>query len=166
MDENEDTAGKARAWQAQENAVVVPRTAILQQVGAGSQEAVTDLQKLTATQQAGLWLAVGVGVAIVGVIIFVAVVWFQTAPKPPVLPPLPVITDPAKAKDALANYQTLNQAALDNYKALNAEAISRVSSLFDLFATRALLPIFTSILGYIFGSRAAAAAAANNRGPE
>lgn len=165
MDENEGAAGNARAWQAQETPVVVPRTAILQQSGAGSQEAVSDLQKLTATQQAGLWLAIGVGVAIVGVIVFVAVVWFQTAPKAPVLPPLPVIADPAKAKDALANYQTLNQAALDNYKALNAEAISRVSSLFDLFATRALLPIFTSILGYIFGSRAAAAAA-NNRGSE
>ena len=164
MDESEDAAKKARAWQAQENAVVVPRTAILQQVGAGSQEAVSDLQKLTATQQAGLWLAVGVGVAIIGVIVFVAVVWFQTAPNPPVLPPLPVITDPSKAKDALANYQTLNQAALDNYKVLNAEAITKVSSLFDLFATRALLPIFTSILGYIFGSRAAAAA--NSKGSE
>ena len=164
-DKNEETAGKARAWQSQENAVVVPRTAVLQQVGAGNQEAVSDLQKLTATQAAGLWLAVGVGVAIVGVIVFVAAVWLQPAPKPPVLPPLPGITDPAKAKDVLANYQTLNQAALDNYKALNAEAISRVSSLFDLFATRALLPIFTSILGYIFGSRAAAAAA-NNRSSE
>ena len=143
----------------------VPANQIYQVAGVGGEDVVEDLRKLTATQQAGLWLAVGVGVAIVGVIVFVAVVWFQTAPKPPVLPPLPVITDPAKAKDILANYQTLNQAALDNYKALNAEAINRVSSLFDLFATRALLPIFTSILGYIFGSRAAAAAA-NNRGSE
>ena len=164
MDENYSEV-KARAFQAQEKAEIVPRTEILQDAKAEGGEAVSDLQKLTATQQAGLWLAVGVGVAIVGVIVFVAVVWFQTAPKPPVLPPLPVVTDPAKAKDILANYQTINQAALDNYKALNAEAISRVSSLFDLFATRALLPIFTSILGYIFGSRAAAAAA-NNRGSE
>ncbi len=150
---------------ARETEEIVPVNQVYQESGVEKVEEVSDLRKLTATQQAGLSLAIGVGVAIVGVIVFVAVVWFQTAPKPPVLPPLPVITDPAKAKDILSNYQTLNQAALDNYKALNAEAISRVSSLFDLFATRALLPIFTSILGYIFGSRAAAAAA-NNRGSE
>ena len=95
---------------------------------------------------------------LIGVLVFVAVVWFQTAPQPPALLPLPAITDPAKAKDVLANTQALNQAALDNYKALNAEAISRVTSLFDLLATKTLLPVFTAILGYIFGSRAAAAA--------
>ncbi len=138
---------------------MIPKNEVLKVTGTGSGEAVSDLQRLTPTQQAGLWLAGAVGLAIVGVIVFVAVVWFQTAPKPPVLPPLPAVTDPAKAKDALAGYQALNQAALENYKALNAEAINRVSNLFDLFATRALLPIFTSILGYIFGSRAAAAAA-------
>lgn len=159
---NAETGKEAEEKEAEE---LVPANQVYKVSGVDRVAEVSELRKLTATQQAGLWLAVGVGVAIVGVIVFVAVVWFQTAPKPPVLPPLPAITDPAKAKDILANYQTLNQAALDNYKALNAEAISRVSSLFDLFATRALLPIFTSILGYIFGSRAAAAAA-NSRGSE
>ena len=143
---------------------IVPVNQVYKEAGVDKVQEVSNLHKLTATQQAGVWLAIGVGATIVGVIVFVAIVWFQTAPKPPILPPLPVITDPVKAKDILANYQTLNQAALDNYKALNAEAISKVSSLFDLFATRALLPIFTSILGYIFGSRAAAAA--NSRGSE
>ena len=158
MDENNDASLKVRALQAQENAPVVPRIEILQDAKAEGKGAVTNLERLTPTQQAGLWLAAGVGLTIVGVLIFTAVVWFQTAPKPPTLAPLPVLTDPAKAKDALANYQALNQAALENYKALNAEAISRVTSLFDLLATKTLLPIFTAILGYIFGSRAAAAA--------
>ena len=156
--ENKDPAEKARALQSQESAVVVPRAVVLQQMSAASQGAVTNLERLTPTQQAGLWLAAGVGLTIIGVLVFTAVVWFQTAPKPPVLLPLPALTDPAKAKDVLAGYQALNQAALDNYKALNAEAISRVTSLFDLLATKTLLPIFTAILGYIFGSRAAAAA--------
>ena len=158
MDENEFAAVRARALQAQETAETVPRTEILQSGGIGSPEAVSDLERLTPTQQAGLWLAAGVGLTIIGVLVFTAVVWFQTAPKPPVLPPLPILTNPATAKEALSNYQALNQAALDNYKALNAEAISRVTSLFDLLATKTLLPIFTAILGYIFGSRAAAAA--------
>ena len=162
MDENENAAEQARALKSQESAVVVPRTVVLQQMGAVSQEAVTDLERLTPTQQAGLWLAAGVGLTIIGVLVFTAVVWFQTAPRPPTLLPLPAVTDPAKAKDVLASYQAVNQAALDNYKALNAEAISRVTSLFDLLATKTLLPIFTAILGYIFGSRAAAAANSRN----
>ena len=158
MDENEFAAVRARALQAQETAETVPRTEILRSGGLGSPEAVSGLERLTPTQQAGLWLAAGVGLTIIGVLVFVAVVWFQTAPKPPALLPLPAVTDPAKAKEIIANTQALNQAALDNYKALNAEAISRVTSLFDLLATKTLLPIFTAILGYIFGSRAAAAA--------
>lgn len=137
---------------------IVPVNLVYREAEIGAQGAVSNLERLTPTQQAGLWLAAGVGLTIVGVLVFTAVVWFQTAPKPPALPPLPVVTDPTKAKDALASYQALNQAALDNYKALNAEAISRVTSLFDLLATKTLLPIFTAILGYIFGSRAAAAA--------
>lgn len=160
MDENKDAPEKARALQSQESALVVPRTVVLQQMGAVSQEAVSNLERLSPTQQAGLWLAAGVGLTIIGVLVFVAVVWFQTAPAPPALRALPKTIDPAKAKDTLAGYQALNQAALDNYKALNAEAISRVSTLFDLLATKTLLPIFTTILGYIFGFRAAAAAGA------
>ncbi len=145
-----------------ETAKIVPVNLVYQEAEIGAQGAVSDLQRLTPTQQAGLWLAAGVGLTIIGVLVFVAVVWFQTAPAPPTLLPLPAVADPAKAKDALASYQALNQAALDNYKALNAEAISRVTSLFDLLATKTLLPIFTAILGYIFGSRAAAAANRNS----
>ncbi len=142
----------------QEARETVPINQVYQEAEIGAQGAVSGLERLTPTQQAGLWLAAGVGLTIIGVLVFVAVVWFQTAPTPPIPLPLPAVTDPAKAKDALAGYQALNQAALDNYKALNAEAISRVTSLFDLLATKTLLPIFTAILGYIFGSRAAAAA--------
>jgi len=149
----------------QETRETVPINQVYREAEIGAQGAVSDLERLTPTQQAGLWLAAGVGLTIIGVLVFTAVVWFQTAPAPPTLLPLPAITDPAKAKEALASYQALNQAALENYKALNAEAISRVTSLFDLLATKTLLPIFTAILGYIFGSRAAAAAA-NNRNSE
>lgn len=141
---------------------MVPVNQVYREAGLSDPGDVSNLEKLTPTQQAGLWLAAGVGLTIVGVLVFVAVVWFQTAPAPPTLLPLPAVTDPAKAKDALASYQALNQAALDNYKALNAEAIGRVTSLFDLLATKTLLPIFTAILGYIFGSRAAAAANSRN----
>ena len=146
----------------QEVRETIPVNQVYREAEIGAQGAVSNLERLTPTQQAGLWLAAGVGLTIVGVLVFVTVVWFQTAPKPPALLPLPTITDPAKAKEIIANTQALNQAALDNYKALNAEAVSRVTSLFDLLATKTLLPIFTAILGYIFGSRAAAAARSQN----
>lgn len=152
----------AKAQNGLEAEETIPINQVYKEAGVGAPGAVSDLQKLTPTQQAGLWLAAGVGLTIIGVLVFTAVVWFQTAPKPPALLPLPAMTDPAKAKDALASYQALNQAALENYKVLNAEAISRVTSLFDLLATKTLLPIFTAILGYIFGSRAAAAANSRN----
>lgn len=151
----EETARTENGLEAEET---IPINQVYKEAGVGAPGAVSELERLTPTQQAGLWLAAGVGLTIIGVLVFAAVVWFQTAPQPPALLPLPTGTDPAKAKDVLANTQALNQAALDNYKALNAEAISRVTSLFDLLATKTLLPIFTAILGYIFGSRAAAAA--------
>ncbi len=154
----EETARIQSGLEAEET---IPINQVYKEAGVGAPGAVSNLEKLTPTQQAGLWLAAGVGLTLIGVLVFVAVVWFQTAPQPPTLLPLLAITDPAKAKDILANTQALNQAALDNYKALNAEAISRVTSLFDLLATKTLLPIFTAILGYIFGSRAAAAAASS-----
>ena len=156
--EEEAARAEARTENGREAEETIPVNQVYTEAGVGAPGAVSNLAKLTPTQQAGLWLAAGVGLTLIGVLVFVAVVWFQTAPKPPALLPLPTLNDPAKAKEIIANTQALNQAALDNYKALNAEAISRVTSLFDLLATKTLLPIFTAILGYIFGSRAAAAA--------
>ncbi len=61
-------------------------------------------------------------------------------------PPVPVIpagTDPAIVKATLDNYKTLQQIALEPF-----------TTLFDSIVVKVLLPVFTSILGYIFGLRA------------
>ena len=133
----------------------VPESVVFVESGVGGTNSVSNVRKLTPTQRAGMWLAATVGLVIVGVIIIVVCVWFQTAPTPPRLADPPFLADPAKAQAALTSYQSINKAAIENYKVLNVEAISRVNSLFDLLATKALLPIFTAILGYIFGSREA-----------
>ena len=65
--------------------------------------------------------------------------WFWYAPSVPVIPPA---ADPATVKAILENYKTLQQTALEPF-----------TTLFDSIVVKVLLPIFTSILGYIYGSR-------------
>jgi hypothetical protein len=92
--------------------------------------------ELTPLQKAGLWLALGVGLAIAVVTLFVLCDWFSNRPAVPQL-----TGDATQAK-----------ATLDNFQALNAAALSRATELFDLIVVKAFLPVFTAILGYIFGS--------------
>ena len=81
-------------------------------------------------------LAWAVGAVILMVIVFVCADWLVTVPaRPPLQAPREVI---------------------DAYKELRAGAIEDASKLFDLIVAKALLPVFTAILGYIFGSREAA----------
>lgn len=42
---------------------------------------------------------------------------------------------------------------ISNYKALQEQALQSGKDMFDAVVVKALLPIFTSILGYIFGAR-------------
>jgi hypothetical protein len=42
---------------------------------------------------------------------------------------------------------------ISNYKALQEQALQSGREMFDAVVVKALLPIFTSILGYIFGAR-------------
>jgi hypothetical protein len=44
-------------------------------------------------------------------------------------------------------------AVVKNYKAVSDEVMDPISKIFDLYITKTLLPIFTAILGYIFGSQ-------------
>jgi hypothetical protein len=93
----------------------------------------------TYLQRTGLLLAAGVGA--LGGAIMLALVgkWFWYAPAIPVIPPS---ADPATVKAILENYKTLQQTALEPF-----------TTLFDSIVVKVLLPIFTSILGYIYGSR-------------
>ena len=43
---------------------------------------------------------------------------------------------------------------IENYKVLRETAADGATKLFDLIVVKALLPVFTLILGYIFGSQA------------
>jgi hypothetical protein len=93
----------------------------------------------TFLQRTGLILAGCVGAVATFVILALVGKWTFYAPTVPVIPPG---TDQATIKTILDNYKTLQQIALDPF-----------TSLFDSVVVKVLLPVFTSILGYIFGSR-------------
>ncbi|HWF09119.1 MAG TPA: hypothetical protein VG297_11690 [Bryobacteraceae bacterium] len=93
----------------------------------------------TFLQRTGLTLAAYVG-ALAGIVVIALVAkWMFYAPA---LPTIPSDTDPAATKIILENYKTLQQATLEPF-----------TSLFDSIVVKVLLPVFTSILGYIFGTR-------------
>lgn len=112
-------------------------------IRADSAGAVTgELSKLEPTQQAGLYLASGVGVVITAAMILIVVSWLAKSPwlgVPPGLSQMP----PEKAKLFIDNLKTLNDLATDS-----------AVKMFDTVVARSLLPVFTAILGYIFGTRA------------
>lgn len=94
----------------------------------------------TFLQRTGLILAAFVGGT--GAIVILALVgkWVCYAPAVPVIQP--------------GSDQATVKAMLDNYKALQQIALEPFTTLFDSIVVKVLLPVFTSILGYIFGSRA------------
>jgi hypothetical protein len=104
----------------------------------GLPESQPNQAKPTPLQQAGLKLALGVGLAIAAATLFVLFDYFQTRPIAPRIPDFST----AQAKTAIENFKALNDVNLD-----------RATRVFDLVVVKAFLPVFTAILGYIFGSR-------------
>jgi len=95
--------------------------------------------KGTFLQRTGLILAGCVGGLMFVVVLALLGKWLVSAPAAPVIP-----------QGADAN---TTKALLENYKALQQIAMEPYTAFFDMIFLKALLPIFTSILGYIFGSR-------------
>jgi hypothetical protein len=98
------------------------------------------LDKLSPIQQAGLKLAGGVGLVIALVTLVTVVHWWLYTPS---IPKELLTADTQAGKDILANYTSVAQSAAD-----------QATRIFDLIVSKAFLPIFTTIIGYIFGSRA------------
>ena len=104
---------------------------------AGADKPVT---KGTFLQRTGLVLAASVGATGAIVTLALVVKWVCYAPALPVIQPG---ADVATTKAALDNFKTLQQVALEP-----------LTTLFDSIVVTVILPVFTSILGYIFGSKA------------
>jgi hypothetical protein len=99
---------------------------------------------LTALQRAGVNLTIGVGL-VASIVIFVLVsYWTRTSPDLPALP-----TDISNLDDAKLNTWKL---LLENYKTAYAVALDGPLQIFDQVIVKVLLPLFTLLLGYVFGT--------------
>ncbi len=105
------------------------------------------VEPLTALQKAGMRILLGVGIVSVLAIAVLTVQWISQTPKFPTLP-----ANPADAQE-IANTTTL----LEIYKTASQLALSGPKDLFDMIILKVLYPLFTLVLGYVFGTRTAVA---------
>jgi hypothetical protein len=111
----------------------VTKDEVLESVGA-SKESSAQLIKLSPIQRAGFYIAIGVGslIAIVIIALLAELMGFRT-------PAIPTAS-----------------AGIDDYQRLIELSSQRTLDLIDMIVAKILLPVFTTVLGYIFGSQAAA----------
>jgi hypothetical protein len=121
--------------------ITVPAEDVLSSVG-GEQKSSVRLG--TYTQRAGLRLAAGVGSLAAVITIILVIRAIASMPATP----------------ALGGQMTGDQLKLlmDAQKANYDQIVTAATSLFDSIVVKALLPVFTSILGYIFGAKSASEA--------
>jgi len=113
---------------------VVPVKDVLLEAGAKGQ-----VRLGTFLQRSGMALAASVGALASVVTLALIVKWICYAPT---IPLIAADMDREKARLVIENYKQLQQIVLEPY-----------TTLFDSVVVKVLLPIFTSILGYIFGSQ-------------
>ena len=112
-------------------------------------QSVPDFTELPPLQRVGYKLALCVFSYIVGASIIIFVVSFRYIQLPPLPTPPPSSGDAEHYKQVLDAYK----ASADVYQQLAKVQVDRATQLFQLVVASTILPAFTAILGYIFGSR-------------
>jgi hypothetical protein len=103
---------------------------------AGAEHPVTEG---TFLQKTGLLLAASVGALATLVTVALVIKWIWYAPA---IPAISADMDHEKVRALIENYKQLQQVTVEPF-----------TTLFDSIVVKVLLPVFTSILGYIFGSQ-------------
>jgi hypothetical protein len=107
------------------------------------------IRELEPLQWVGLWLALAFFVYIIlasGTIFFVS---FRCIQLPPFPSPPTNSGDPAQYKALVDAYKQ----SADVYQQMAKVQVERATQLFQLVVASTILPVFSAILGYIFGSR-------------
>ena len=97
--------------------------------------------KMPEKEKYATWITIGVGLVIAIVIVFIGFDWLLTAP-PLSMPELTEVKT-----DDLATIEKM----IEHYSTVNTLAVERARSLFDLIVVKSLLPVFTALIGYLFG---------------
>lgn len=103
----------------------------------------------TPLQKVGLKLALFVFFYIVGASILIFFVSFRCIQLPPFPLAPPASGDPEHYKQLVDAYK----ASSDVYQQMAKAQVERATQLFQLVVASTILPAFTAILGYIFGSK-------------
>jgi hypothetical protein len=106
-------------------------------------------EELTPLQKVGYKLALHVFFYIVGASILIFFVSFRCLQLPPFPLPPSVSGDPDHYQQLADAYK----ASSDIYQQMAKGQVERATQLFQLVVASTLLPAFTAILGYIFGSK-------------
>jgi hypothetical protein len=118
-----------------------PEELDLSAIASGTSTSAVSVRQLTPTQRAGMQLAIGVGLLIAVVTVIAVVGYVIFAPAMPTQ--LPENPDTAKA-------------VIENRKMMSEVYMTQALKVFETVVLGGLLPIFTAILGYIFGTQTAA----------
>lgn len=126
---------------------VQPGEIVQEALGTGASELAG--VRLAPLQRVGLWLALAFFAYILiatGTIFFVS---FRCVQLPPF--PTPPINsgDPAQYKALVDSYKQ----SAEVYQQLAKVQVERATQLFQLVVASTILPVFSAILGYIFGSK-------------
>jgi hypothetical protein len=100
-----------------------------------------ELKKGTFVQRAGLWLAAGVGGVTAVVTICLLIFLYRHFPEMPTAQAL----NGSGAQNGGAQY------TIEQYKQLSDIAVKSTQDIFQTIVAQVLIPVFTAILGYIFG---------------
>ena|SRR6266487_1312873 len=103
----------------------------------------------TPLQKVGFKLAISVFCYIVGASIVIFFVSFRCIQLPPFPSPPSASGDPDHYKQLVEAYKTSS----DIYQQMAKAQVERATQLFQLVVASTILPAFTAILGYIFGSK-------------
>lgn len=112
------------------------------------------VDKLPAIARAGLSLAVVVGIVIVLITILTFVNLFLYSPEALSSSVWNNTNLFDKEKSVRNAAEQATKIVIENHNSLRQRAWETSSAIFDLMIFKAFLPVFTTILGYIFGSRA------------
>lgn len=126
----------------------VPEVVTIEEMeaGVGAKPGDVKVEEMRPKEKAAFYIAVGLGIVITVVIFFVGIDWISAAPT------LSLPSTDNLTSEKLENVEKL----IEQYQTINGLAMDRAKELFDLIVVKSLLPIFTSLLGFLFGTQVVA----------
>ena len=118
-------------------------------VGSRSEQHLTPIKAkiwmdLSGLQWVGVWILCGIGTLILIAMVGIGIDYVRSAPAP-------IHIDITQVSSSVEEIENMSK-VVDMYKELSEISTKRALDTFNAVVSQALIPILTSVLGYIFGS--------------